>query len=275
MADDGHYGGHPNVRRQRHLVVALTLTALTLATVTGEIWRRAVAGQPLPQPAVVAGIAVLGLIMVCYHRFWPVTRLLVTITHEGAHALAALLVGRRLRGIQLRSDASGLTLSRGRPRGPGMIMMLAAGYLGPVITGLGAAALLASGHSIGLLWLIVVLLGLLLLLIRNIYGLVVLLVAGIGVAAISWWLPPTWQSASAYLLCWVLLIAAPKPVVELLGQRRRRQARGSDVDQLARLTPIPAAVWAAGFLVVNLIGLVGGIIILLPSVVAVFTPMLG
>jgi hypothetical protein len=247
---------------------------LTLATVAGEIWRRAAASQPPPRPEIVATIAVLGLILVCYHRCWPVTRLLVTITHEGAHALTALMVGRRLRGIQLRSDASGLTLSRGRSRGPGMVVMLAAGYLGPAITGLGAAALLASGRSIGLLWLIVVLLGLLLLLIRNISGLLVLLIAGAGVAAISWWLPPTWQSACAYLICWVLLIAAPKPVMELLSQRHHRLVRGSDVDQLARLTPIPAAGWAATFLLLNFIGLTAGIIVLLPGVVAVFAPML-
>ena len=37
----------------------------------------------------------------------------VTIAHEGGHAVAALLTGRRLRGIRLHSDTSGLTLSAG------------------------------------------------------------------------------------------------------------------------------------------------------------------
>lgn len=249
-------------------------SVMVLAGVIGEIWRQASSSQPPPRPAVVGVIAVLGLALVLYRRVWPVTRLLVTITHEGAHAVAAVLVGRRLSGIQLRSDASGVTLSRGRPRGPGMVIMVAVGYLGPTLTGLGAAAMLIAGRSIGLLWIIVVLLGAMLLLMRNAYGLLVLLVAGAGVAVISWYLPPGWQSACAYLITWVLLIAAPKPTGELIRQRRRGQIRGSDVDQLARLTPIPAGAWSAVFLLLNIIGLAVGTALLLPSLIDLFAPML-
>ena len=241
--------------------------------VVTEIWHRATATQPSPRPEVVGAIAVLGLVLVLYRRCWPVTRLLVTITHEGAHALAALLVGRRLSGIRLNSDTSGVTVSRGKPRGPGMIFMLAAGYLGPAAAGLGAAWLLADGRSIGLLWLLVVLLSLMLLLIRNFYGLLVLLVAGGAVFAISWYLAPGWQSAVAYLITWVLLISAPKPVVELIMQRRQRRDPGSDVDQLARLTRIPGGVWAGLFLICSVVGLALGAAVLLPSLIELFRPM--
>lgn len=250
------------------------MITLTMGGVAAEIWHRATVRQPPPRPEVVAVIAVIGLILVLHHRVWPVTRLLVTITHEGAHTAAALLVGRRLQGVQLRSDTSGVTLSRGRPRGPGMILMLAVGYVGPALTGLGAAALLAAGYSIGLLWLVVALLGLMLLLIRNAYGALVVVAAGCGVAAISWYLPPDWQSAWAYLICWLLLIAAPKPVVELIRQRRHGQARGSDVDQLARLTRVPGGVWSGCFLVLNLAGLAVATAVLLPGMVELFAPML-
>ncbi len=242
--------------------------------VISEIWQRATASQPPPRPQMVGAIAVLGLVLVLYRRCWPVTRLLVTITHEGAHALAALLAGRRLSGIRLNSDTSGLTLSRGRPRGPGMIIMLAVGYLGPSLAGLGAAALLTAGHSVGLLWLFVAAFSVMLLMIRNGYGLLVLVAAGAATAAISWYLPASWQSAVAYLITWVLLIAAPKPVLELISQRRHGAARGSDVDQLARLTRLPGAVWAAAFLLVSLAGLAVGTAVLLPGLIALFRPML-
>ena len=43
----------------------------------------------------------------------------------------AVVCGRRLRGIRLHSDTSGLTLSSGRPTGAGMVFSLAAGYLTP------------------------------------------------------------------------------------------------------------------------------------------------
>jgi hypothetical protein len=241
--------------------------------VVREIWQRATTEQRPPDPYVVGAIAVVGLVLVLYHRFWPVTRLLVTITHEGAHALAAWMVGRRLTGIKLNSDTSGVTLSRGSPRGIGMIIMLAVGYLGPALAGLGAASMLAAGYSVALLWLMVAVLSFMLLMIRNLYGLLVLLVAGGAVFAISWFLSPGWQSAVAYLITWILLIAAPKPVIELMIQRWRKQDRGSDVDQLARLTFIPGMVWALFFLAACSAGLARGTTVLLPSVIAIFAPL--
>ena len=230
-----------------------------------EVWRRAVAVQPVPPPAVVALTAVLAVLAVLSPRLWRFTRLLVTITHEGGHAVVAFASGRRLRGIHLRSDTSGVTVSSGRPRGLGMIATLAAGYLAPAVVGLAAVGLLVSGHSVGLLWLVVVLLAAMLLQIRNVYGFVVLVLAGGAMVGVSLRLDPVWQSALAYLLTWLLLVAAPKPVLELIGQHRRGRGQGSDADQLARLTRVPALLWAAGFLLLDLTGLALGAVLLLPA----------
>src|SRR3712207_6392023 len=114
--------------------------------------------------------ALTGLVAVLLPGPWRFARLLVTITHEGGHAVVAMLAGRRLRGIRLHSDTSGLTVSQGRAHGPGMVAMLAAGYLGPALVGLGAALMLAAGRSLGLLWLLLAVLVLMLLQIRNAYG---------------------------------------------------------------------------------------------------------
>ncbi|HEY5979655.1 MAG TPA: M50 family metallopeptidase [Microlunatus sp.] len=236
--------------------------------VLSQIWERATATQPAPEPAVVVAVALVALALVLIPRAWSLTRHVVTISHEGGHALLAVLTGRRLIGIRLHADTSGLTLSRGRPTGPGMVAMLAAGYLAPAVAGLGAALLLAAGHSLALLWLAVGWLSLMLLQIRNAYGLLVLLVCGAGAALASWYLAGTTVSLLACLLTWVLLLAAPKPVLELMRQRRRGRARGSDVDQLTRLTRVPAFLWETLFLVANLGGLVVGVIVLLPSVAA-------
>ena len=62
----------------------------------------------------------------------------------------------------------------------------------------------------------------------------------------------------ATALVWAMLLAAPRSVVELQVQRRRGQGRGSDVDQLARLTRVPAALWVGVFFVLGLAALVGG-----------------
>ena len=126
-----------------------------------------------------------------------------------------------------------------------------AGYVGPGLFGLGAAALLAAGYAIGLLWALLLLLALLLVQIRNWYGLWSVLVTGGVVFAATWWLPPNGQAAFAALATWFLLLAAPRTVVELQTSRRRRGARDSDADQLARLTRLPGLFWVGVFLVID------------------------
>ena len=238
-----------------------------------ELWRRISAVQPSPSPGLVALTALLALVLVVQPAAWRWTRILVTITHEGGHATAAILSGRRLRGIRLHSDTSGLTLSSGRPSGPGMVVMLMAGYLGPAMVGLGAAGLLLVGRGLGLLWLFVALLAVMLVQIRNFFGFLAVIGVGVALGLVSWFLPPDLQAALAYLLTWMLLLAAPKPVLELIGQRRRPRTRPSvghtaprsDVDQLAALTRTPAWAWLGLFLVANLAGLALGISLLLPA----------
>jgi Peptidase M50B-like len=230
-----------------------------------EVWRRATAVQPPPAPVIVALAAAIAAALVLPRAIWPYTRMLVTITHEGAHGVAAFLAGRRLQGIRLHSDTSGLTVSSGRPSGPGMVMMLFAGYLGPALAGLGAVGLLIAGHSLGVLWLFVILLALLLLQIRNFYGFIVIVGCAVGLILVSWYLPAPMQSGLAYVLTWTLLLAAPKPVVELIRQRRRQYTPQSDADQLARLTRLPAGLWTVCFLVVNCAGLALGAVLLLPA----------
>jgi hypothetical protein len=226
--------------------------------VAAALWHRAVAVQPAPTPAVLALVVVLAAALVLSPRLWPVTRHVVTIAHEGAHGVAALLTGRRLAGIRLHSDTSGLTVSVGRRTGPGMVVTTAAGYLGPALLGLLAAWLLSSGHAVGTLWLLTGLLGLLLVQIRNWFGLWVVLVSAAVVVGSTWWLPPAVQTALGALVACVLLLAAPRPVLELHAARRRGRAPASDADQLARLTGLPGVAWVALFLVVNVAALAIG-----------------
>ncbi len=225
----------------------------------GRIWDRVTAPTPDLSPALLLGTAAVAALLVLYAPLWRLTRHAVTIAHEGAHGVVALAAGRRLAGIRLHSDTSGVTVSSGRPTGPGMVLACAAGYTGPGLFGLGAAALLAAGHAVALLWALVALLALLLAQIRNWYGLWSVLVSGGLVLAATWWLPPEGQAAAAALITWFLLLAAPRAVLELQTARRHRGAPDSDADQLARLTRIPGVVWV-GFLLVVDVGalLLGG-----------------
>jgi Peptidase M50B-like len=217
----------------------------------GRFWKQVTATVPDLPSSVLFGTAAVAAFLVLSPTLWRPTRHVVTIAHEGAHGLVALAAGRRLSGIRLHSDTSGLTVSAGKPTGLGMVLTCAAGYTGPGLFGLGAAALLASGHAVGLLWALLLLLALLLVQIRNWYGLWSVLVTGGVVFAATWWLPPDGQAAFAALATWFLLLAAPRTVLELQASRRRRRAPDSDADQLAQLTRLPALVWVGLFLLVD------------------------
>lgn len=228
-----------------------------------RLWRQLSDTQPVPDARWVVATGAIAVALVAYHRTWPWIRLAVTVVHEAGHALVAVLVGRKLAGIKVHSDTSGVTVSRGRPAGPGMVFMLMAGYLAPALLGLLAALLLTHGHALGLLWLLIAVLAGVLIWVRNGYGLLTVLVLGAGVAAATRYGSDQTQSVIATLVAWLLLLAAPRPLVDLL-RRGRSQRRGSDPDQLARLTHLPTTLWILLLLAANLAGLVVGGATLVP-----------
>jgi hypothetical protein len=189
---------------------------------------------------------------------WRISRAVVTIAHEGGHGLAALLTRRRLSGIRLHSDTSGLTLSYGRPTGPGMILTAAAGYTAPPLLGLGGAALLAAGRTGQFLWIAIALLVALLLRIRNAFGVLAVVATGALFGLVSWYGDDRVQAGFAYLGVWFLLLAGVRPVLELQQMRRAGRSPESDADQLARLTGVSAVLWVTLFLVVALACLLAG-----------------
>lgn len=230
--------------------------------VLSEVWSRAATPQPLPTTGVVLAAVAVALAAVVLPGVWPVSRHALTVLHEGSHAAVAVLTGRRLTGIRLHTDTSGVTVSVGRPRGPGMVATTAAGYPGPALVGLAAAWLLGRGYAVGVLWALLVVVALLLVQVRNAYGLWVLLVGGGALAALTWWGAPSWQVAVAYALTAYLLLGSPRTVVELQSHRRRDRRAGrrrtSDADQLARLTRVPAVVWVGVFLATTVAALALG-----------------
>jgi hypothetical protein len=216
-----------------------------------DLWDRFLGAQPDPPATLVLVTALIALAVVAVRPVWRVARNAITIAHEGGHALMALLTGRKLRGIRLEFDTSGLTLSAGRPSGPGMILTLLAGYIAPSLIGLAGAWILGGNRITLLLWLAVVLLLLMLINIRNVFGALSVIVTGAIVFAVSWYASPQVQAAFAYAGVWFLLIGGVRPVGELQKLRSRGRMPDSDADQLARLTRVPAFFW------VFLFGLVG------------------
>jgi hypothetical protein len=214
--------------------------------------------QPAPTRAVVLATALVGLVAVVPRPVWRVTRNAITIAHEGGHAVVALLTGRRLRGIRLHSDTSGLTVSAGRPTGFGMVCTLLAGYGTPSLLGLAGALVLTTGRITLLLGAALVLLPLMLVMIRNVFGVVSVVTTWALVFVVAWFTSPTVQGLFAYAAVWFLLLGGVRPVFELNRSRRRGRMPNSDADQIARLTRVPALAWVGVFLVVGAVALLAG-----------------
>ena len=246
-------------------------------SVLARLWDRVSGSQPLPAAWVVGLTGLLALGVVLNSQSWRVTGKVITIAHEGGHALVSVLSGRRLDGIRLHSDSSGVTYSRGRRTGPGLVLTAAAGYVMPSVLGAGAALLLAERHLTAMLWLALVLLAATFLAIRNLFGAVAVLVTAGGVFVVSYFASAAVQAGFAYLAAWFLLLGGMRPPLELThrgpGARRPGARPGSrsgsrpglsDADQLARLTGVSRGVWVTAFVLIALAALALGTRLLIP-----------
>ncbi len=231
-------------------------------------WDRLTGAQAAPPGWAVAVSAAVALLTVTSPRFWRWARMSITIAHEGGHALASLLSGRRLEGIRLHADTSGETFTRGRGSGLGIVLTALAGYLTPPLLGAGAASLLAGHRVTLLLALVLVLLAVTLLAIRNWYGVLAVAVTAGVVLGVTWLAGPPTRAAFAYGVAWFLLFGGARPVVELARSRSRARRRGrppmSDADHLAVLTGAPGALWVALFALVAIAALALGARLLIP-----------
>jgi uncharacterized membrane protein YbhN (UPF0104 family) len=235
-------------------------------SVLERLWDRIASAQPAPPAWVVGVTALAALLVVLNTGTWRLTGKVITIAHEGGHALVSVLSGRRLEGIRLHADSSGVTYSRGKRRGPGLMLTAAAGYVTPSLLGAGAAALLAARHQTALLWLALVLLAATFLAVRNAFGALAVLATAAGVFAVSYFATAAVQAVFAYLAAWFLLLGGMRPALELTHRRRHRASRAglSDADQLARLTGVSRGVWVALFILVCAAALALGTRLLIP-----------
>jgi hypothetical protein len=195
------------------------------------------------RPAVLLAAA-LALLTVSWTAAWRWTRIVVTIAHEGGHALVAVLAGRGLTGIRLHADTSGLTVSTGARRGPGLVLTFLGGYPAPSLLGIGGALLVAAEQTALMLWIATALLVATLFHVRNAFGVFAVLATGALVGSVAWWGTPRLQDGFAAALCWFLVFGGVRAVHELRLTRRRG---ASDADMLGALTWVPRGMWVALF----------------------------
>ena len=139
-----------------------------------------------------------------------------------------------------------------------MVLTALAGYVAPSLLGFGAAVLITNEQIQLMLWISIGFLAAMLIMIRNVFGVLSIIVTGGLFLFVSFYASAEVRDTAAYVFAWFLLLGGVRPVWELQVKRWRRQAPRSDADQLAWLTGVPALGWVTLFGVVSVAALVGG-----------------
>ncbi|MBN1889509.1 MAG: M50 family metallopeptidase [Thermoflexales bacterium] len=188
---------------------------------------------------------------------YPV-KIFVVCLHELAHALAAILTGGQVAGIQIFANQGGVALTRGGIR----FVILSAGYLGSVLAG-GFLLYLSSHRRWGreLMTALAVLMVLAtLLFFRNLFGIVYGLLSAAAMAFSASRFSDTVNQA---ILRFIAITSSLYALLDIRSDLFRPDepalaASGvvNDAVALARLTGIPAIVWAVMWIAVSAAALI-------------------
>ncbi|SNY33614.1 M50 family metallopeptidase [Paractinoplanes atraurantiacus] len=188
---------------------------------------------------------------------WYVSRFLVSVAHEGGHALLAVLLFRPLKSVRLVGAGGSAAVAVEKTPWLLAIIVLLAGYLGPSMFGLAGAWMLLHEHTEGVLWGSLAFLVLMLITVRGFFGW--LLVPGLIVLV---WMMATKvegpvQELYTYMWVWLLLIGGVQRMLVLVAQRTYA-VEGNEVGVLREKTLVPSEIWAFLFLLGTIAALVYG-----------------
>ena len=175
---------------------------------------------------------------------WQYFGLFATLVHELGHAVAAILTGRAVHGIRIRRNHSGDALSSGRGIF-GTVVSGVFGYPAPAIVGAAQLWSVFTGYTSLALFAGGIVLILTLVVIRNVFGAVVVFVSA-GISALIWFFAtPTVQGYALLVLGIALLVGSVRALVTVIGVHlgRRDQLATSDAYLLYRRTGIPSPLW--------------------------------
>lgn len=196
-----------------------------------------------------------------------------TIPHELGHAFVALLLGKKISGININRDSSGDTRTlEYKPANPVTafftapfrwlrgILVSFAGYPGPFVLGWGLIALWSTNHSKIAILLLVILLAFTFLYSTNLYGFVLIL-GGLALTGLALWIEsPIMREIITLIIAGGMLSGGVKGVIEawkVYDQDRKTsieqwhdptfEPQHSDARALSRRTLLPQIVWLVIF----------------------------
>lgn len=171
-----------------------------------------------------------------------------TLIHEWGHALFALLLGGKVIKIQIFADTSGTTSTSSKSLFSNIIISLV-GYPFAAATALGCLYLLSIGNAhLVILGLSILFLFMLLFWIRNVYGLIwVLLFLAINGYVLFYLKDTHITFAVALFYCLTILIESFYSALVIMILAFRNPAKAGDATNLQKFTHIPAQIWGILF----------------------------
>lgn len=212
---------------------------------------------------------------------WEKTKFSSTLIHEFSHSLVAALTGRRLHGLKVHDDSSGVATTSGKKnKGLGMLLTTIAGYPGPGLLALLLAWLLSIGYAGMALTIYHTILLFSLLLVRNAFGLLTALSTIIITIGITIWNDPYAVSITVIALVVLYGVGGIRGTISLIkvhGARwnggvpkkerlsQKENAKTSDAHQASKLMMhvVPTWGWVAVFMIFNVAALVVSMALLL------------
>jgi hypothetical protein len=171
--------------------------------------------KPLPAQEVIL-IGLLAAFVVLVRALWAIAGPFETLVHESAHVIAGILTGRTIQGVKI-AEAGGGSTDMVPKSGCGYGIAAFVGYIGPSAAGLIAAGLISTGRMYAVLWLGLVLLAVMLVTIRNLFGGLVIVMCGGLLYLVLRYGTAGVETAFAYFVAWFLLISGIRLALRAAG----------------------------------------------------------
>lgn len=188
---------------------------------------------------------------------WRYTTNAITIAHEGGHAVFGWLFGTTVKHVKI-FPAGGGEMMPASQTFVSKFFALIAGYLGPSIIGFAGVQLLVHDFDPRVvLWLSLLFLISVLIMVRNLFGVFVILSVGAILWVVAMRSTEPVQLVFAHVWVWFLLMGGARQVPELFWDIHSGDTT-NDAAQLQGQTLIGDVVWLALFWLLSLGALVYG-----------------
>ncbi|MFC7275685.1 M50 family metallopeptidase [Paractinoplanes rhizophilus] len=196
---------------------------------------------------------------------WKYTTHAITIAHEGGHAMFGSLTGLFVKRIRIDRGGAGETAYSKDIKDLSLLETLMsglAGYLGPSLFGLAGAWMLVHGISPrSVLLMTLLLMAMLLVMVRNLFGLFVVPLTGALIWVVAMRATEQVQLVFAYVWVWFLLMGGTRQIPELFSVWK--EGSEPDTRSLSDKSGLSSAFFVALFWAASLAALVYGGVLLL------------